>query len=362
MMKDFNNEFPVTNEYIYLNTASCGLLSKSLVKWRSSHDENLLRGGSMFRDLHKAHIREIRADVARFFSTPEANIALVPNFSFGMNVLLDGLPKGQKILLLNGDYPSVNWPVEQRDFEVCYAEIDANLEANIEQAIAQHRPDVFAFSIVQYISGILIDFDFLKRLKAYHPEMLLITDATQFLGTTEFNFSESPIDVIGASSYKWLLSGYGNGFFMFSDLARQRIEPKTIGFNSADAAYSKREAIEFVGRFEPGHQDTLNFGSLGESIKFLENIGMDRIEDHLKKLCGKAKMVFAELGLLEDRVVARENYSTIFNLQGDEQLFQKLKENNIICSQRGKGIRVSFHFYNTEEDLEALVTCLKANQ
>ena len=253
-MKDFKDQFPVTGQYTYLNTASCGLLSKSLVEWRHEQDENLLHGGSMFRDLHKAHIREIRRSVGHFFFTSEENVALVPNFSFGMNTVLDGIPKGQKILLLNRDYPSINWPVENRDFEICYAEIDEHLEQNIEVAVERYQPDVFAFSIVQYISGILIDLDFLKRLKQKYPDLLLITDATQFLGTTNFNFEENAIDVMGVSSYKWMLAGYGNGFFLIKQDAQQKISPITIGLNSADASFSKTKEIEFGRRSRNGDE------------------------------------------------------------------------------------------------------------
>ena len=357
-MKDFKDQFPVTGQYTYLNTASCGLLSKSLVEWRHEQDENLLHGGSMFRDLHKAHIREIRRSVGHFFFTSEENVALVPNFSFGMNTVLDGLPKGKKILLLNGDYPSINWPVENRDFEICYAEIDEHLEQNIEVAVERYQPDVFAFSIVQYISGILIDLNFLKRLKQKYPDLLLITDATQFLGTTNFNFEENAIDVMGASSYKWMLAGYGNGFFLIKQDAQQKISPITIGLNSADASFSKTKEIEFVGRLEPGHQDTLNYGSLGESIRFLNELGKDSIERHLSSINEIAKREFTKLGLLESSVANRALHSCVFNIKGDAALFQKLKENNVIASLRGKGIRVSFHFYNSEKDLEKLLALL----
>lgn len=357
-MKDFTDEFPVTSEYVYLNTASCGLLSKSLVAWRREHDTNLMKGGSMFRDLHKAHIREIRNDVSQFFSTSESNVALVPNFSFGLNSLLDGLKRDQKVLLLKGDYPSINWPVEHRDFEVCYAEINEHLEQNIADAVKEHQPDIFAFSMVQYTSGILIDLNFLKKLKAKYPQLLLIADGTQFLGTQNFNFDESAIDILGGSMYKWMLAGYGNGVFMIKKSAQQQIAPKTIGFNSADATFSKRDTIEFVGRLEPGHQDTINYGSLGRSIQFFNELGKDQIEAHLTNLKKKAKAAFEKLGLLHDSVVQRDDHSTIFNLKGDAGLFQKLKDSGIICSLRGTGIRVSFHIYNTEEDLHKLVTVL----
>jgi len=360
-MTDLKKEFPVLDKYTYLNTASCGLISKSLVAWRKVHDQNLLEGGSVFRDLHRPHLERIRGTVARFFNTSENETALVPNFSFGFNTLLSGLPKKQRILLLQSDFPSINWAVEQHGFEVFYVAVDENLEQNIEEAIRAHQPNIFAFSLVQYLSGIKIDLDFIKRLKAYHPDLLLVADGTQFLGTTQFNFSESGLDVLGASTYKWILAGYGNGVFMIRAEAQEKISPETIGFNSADAIYGNRERISFVKRFEPGHQDTLNYGSLEQAIQFLNNIGMEVVEEKIRILSTIAKVRFSELGLLAESVVKRKNHSNIFNLKGDAGLFQKLKEHNIICSQRANGIRVSFHFYNSEEDLEKLISVIKKN-
>jgi selenocysteine lyase/cysteine desulfurase len=354
-MIDFKMEFPVLSRYTYLNTASCGLISRSIVSWRHEHDTNLLNEGSVFRDLHKPHIESIRASAARFFKASVDEVSLIPNFSFGFNTLLDGLPRGLKVLLLKSDYPSITWAVENRDFDVCYADIDENLEENIETAVQEHRPDVIALSLVQYITGIKIDLDFIKRLKAYHPNLIIIADGTQFLGTSDFNFSESGLDVLIASCYKWLLAGYGNAIIMVKEDAQKRISPKAIGFNSSDAIYSGREDITFVKRFEPGHQDTLNYGSLQKSLEMLEKIGMDVVEEKIKLLTSEAKRRFEELDLLNDAVVKREQHSSIFNIKAKNGLFQKLKDNNIICSQRGKGIRVSFHFYNSLEDLDKLI-------
>ena len=360
-MKDLSLHFPVTSEYIYLNTASCGLLSRELVDWRRSHDQKLLEGGSVFRDLHKAHIAEIREQAAKFFYTSSANVALVPNFSFGMNVLLDGMSNGQKVLLLQGDYPSVNWPIENRDFDVCYVDMDENLEDNIAQAVVKHQPDILALSIVQYISGMKVDLGFLKQLKENHPELLIVGDGTQFLGTANFNFDESAFDIVGASAYKWLLSGYGCGLYLIKDSAKERIYPKTIGYNSADANFDKRNDIEFVGYLEPGHQDTINYGSLGQSLSYLDSLGIINIEKHLQSVTAKAKEAFLELGLLNRVAASRQNHSTIFNIKGDAKLFNKLKDENIIASLRGDGIRVSFHIYNTETDLNRLLAVLKSS-
>ena len=122
----------------------------------------------------------------------------------------------------------------------------------------------------------------------------MVADGTQFLGTTDFNFYESGLDVLGASAYKWLLAGYGNGFFMIKEEAQTKIFPKTIGFNSADATFGNREEIPFIKLFEPGHQDTLNYGSLQHSIQWLEEMGKNNIESKLNDLVSTAKLKFTD--------------------------------------------------------------------
>lgn len=358
-MKEIRKEFPVLDKYTYLNTASSGLLSRSLVAWRHAHDLALMQDASIFRDLHRSYIRGIRTAVSRFFTAEENEIALLPNFSFGHNILLEGLARKTKVLLLERDYPSINWAVENRNFEIRMVKIDEQLELNIEAAVMEFQPDVFAFSIVQYLNGIKIDFDFLRQLKAYHPDLLLIADGTQYVGTERFSFRDSPIDILGASCYKWMLAGYGNGIFMIKAEVQHKIAPSAVGFNSADAVFGNRDEIRFMSRFEPGHQDTLAMGSIEQSICFMEKLGVDVIAAGVENLANRAKDRFAELGLLEDAVIKRSKHSSIFNINGDAKLFERLKKNNIICSQRANGIRISFHFYNTEAELEKLISLLK---
>ena len=357
VIEDFRKQFPAAQNYTYLNTASSGLMSAKLSSWRAAHDQEFVLGGSVFRDDHKQFLGTIRNSVAHFFDAKLNEVALIPNFSFALNTLLEGIPKGKKVLLLDRDYPSINWAFEKRDFEICFATIDSTIEQNIEQAVSRHRPDIFAFSIVQYLNGIKIDLDFLKQLKAYHPELLLIADGTQYLGTEAFSFQDSAIDILGASAYKWMLSGYGNGVFMVKEGAQKDIKPRTIGFNSAEAIFGNRDTISFMKHFEPGHQDTLNYGSLGKSLEFFNEVGILKIASYLSELTTKAKASFIEMGLLDESSTKRESHSTIFNLQGNEVAFQKLTAAKILCSQRGNGIRVSFHLYNNEEDIHKLLDC-----
>lgn len=358
-MEQIKNHFPALNNCTYLNTAANGLVPKPVFDWRRQHDLDLMNNACNFRQNHKEHIEHSRSVVSQFIGASELETALIPNFSFGINSILEGLPKGQKVLLLNNDYPSINWPVEMRDFDVCYADIDENLEENIQEAVNRHRPDVFMFSIVQWLSGIKISLEFLKQLKSYHPNLLLIGDGTQYIGTENFNLAENAIDVLGSSGYKWLNAGFGNGFVAVKTSARERIFLQTIGFNSAETFESSALETAFMKHFEPGHQDTLNYGSLAQAIQFTEKLGREKLYKNTAFLSAMAKEKFAERGLLTNSTLLRENHSSIFNLKGDSDMFKKLSKNNIMCSPRGGGIRVSFHYYNTEEDLNKLLDILK---
>lgn len=357
MVPNINREFPLLSQYTYANIAASGLMYERLMDWRQEHDLDFLIKGSIFRDKHHLFIEEIRATVGKFFGCRTENVSLIPNFSFGFNTFLEGIDKEKKVLLLHNDYPSVNGAVEDRGFKTCYAIIDENLETNIRETVENEKPDVLALSLVQYINGVKIDFDFLKNLKSEYPELLIVADGTQYCGTEAFDFEASGIDILGASAYKWLLAGYGCGFMMFKDDCIGRIYPET--FEELEPETFSREQEHLMNYFEPGHQDTFNYGSLKFSLDFLQEIGMDNIQKQLEALSLKVKKELTELGLLEDAVVKRTNHSTIFNIKGDDTLFEKLIANDIICSQRGNGIRLSFHFFNTEKDINRIVQLLK---
>ncbi|WP_405208201.1 aminotransferase class V-fold PLP-dependent enzyme [Aquimarina sp. LLG6339-5] len=356
-MKNLKKEFPVLSQNTYLNTASSGLLYDSLLDYRQEHDLDFLIGGSMFREHQEKLLNSVRASIGSFLGCKSENTVLTPNFSLGFNTILNGLEKKKKILLLDEDYPSINFSVINKGFNVCYAKVNASLEENIQQAIAKYNPTVFAFSLVQYINGITINLEFLQQLKLKNPDLLIIADGTQFCGTKVFDFDTSGIDILGCSGYKWLLGGYGNGFLLFKEGILTKITPdnyiKASSTVNYDSSYTSPQA-----RYECGHLDTYNFGSLQFSLEFLSKIGLPKIEEKIQELKDYTKTKLASLNLLETDVIERNDHSSIFNIKGDQKLYNTLRERNIITSLRGNGIRISLHFYNTIDEVTKLMDIL----
>lgn len=353
-MKNFNKLFPILDEYTYLNTPGSGLLSVPVMEWRQAHDFDFLNEGSILKAKQGKILSEVREKVGKLFHCLPNRVALVPNFSYGFNTLLEGIRSPKRVLLLEQDYPSVNWPFVSRDFQITYASINGSLEDTIESAFAKAQPEIFAFSMVQWLNGIKIDQHFLKELKLKYPDTLFFADGTQYAGTEVFDFDKSALDVMGASTYKWLNGGYGNAFFLFKEEVAERVAPRTTGFNSLQGRYKPQEG-NFIGRFEPGHQDTLNYGSLGAAIDVVQEIGIEYIQQRIETISKCATEAFLSKGLLEEAVVFRKNHSSIFNIKGSEELVNKLGQNKIITLLRGGGIRVGFQYFNTKEDLEQLL-------
>lgn len=351
---NFSKEFPVLKDYTYLNTASSGILSQSLLDWRRTHDVNFLNNGSIFRNEKDKLLLEVKEAVARFFNSKPENTFLVPNFSFAFNTLLDKLPKSHRILLLQDDYPSVNFPVQSRGIVHDYASVDEHLEENILKKIKNFEPTIFAFSIVQYINGIKIDLEFIKKLKKSFPSLLIVADGTQFCGTELFDFEASGIDILISSSYKWMLAGYGNGFIFVKDDVINGVFSGEEELSLPKESFLKDKELPSFS-FEPGHQDTLAFGSLLQSVRFFEKAGFPLLDERIKKLAAVAKEAFIERGLLDQKVAIRKGHSSIFNLNIQGNIVKKFHDERIVFSERGNGIRVSFHFYNTNNDLQKLL-------
>lgn len=358
-MQGLRKQFPALIHSIYANTAATGLMSQSLLEWRQEHDLDYLVGGSDAKMEQLEIISATRNTISNFLGCPISSIALVQNFSLGLNMLLEGLDKSSKILLVENDYPSVNWPFESRGFPITYAPLNKDLEQHILDKVKKEKIDVLALSLIQWLNGIKIDLDFLKRLKTQFPKLLIIADGTQFCGAYDFDFASSGIDILGASGYKWLLSGFGNGFILFKEEVQQRLKLFSTGYNSSGIDVEKKDSFRFAKHLEPGHLDTLNFGSLNFALEYLQQTGIKTIESHNNLIMQRAREQFASLDLLNTDILNRKEHSTIFNIKGNADTFNHLVNNNVVCSQRGEGIRLSFHLYNTLDEIDQISEILK---
>ena len=331
-------KFPALENKIYLDTARSGLMFSELLSWRNKHEIDFLNRGSQFTLNHESLLDQTKIEINKFLGSIDLTTFLVQNFSIGLSLLLKAIKSDKTILMIKDDYSSILNQVVSSGIKYNFSNNTFDLETQILKGINKYNPEILIFSIVQHIDGTLIDLDFIKQIKKDYPNILIIADGTQFCGTKYFNFKNSSIDVLISSGYKWMLGGYGNGFISFNK-----------GFLNS---YFKLEKKNFLSLFEPGHHDTLSFGSLLFSLKKISNYGIDKIEKQINSLSIYTLDKLKTKKLLDTKILKRNNHSNIFNIKGDEILYKHLLDNNVICSQRGNGIRISINFYNTKSEID----------
>ena len=263
-------KFPALENKIYLDTARSGLMFSELLSWRNKHEIDFLNRGSQFTLNHESLLDQTKIEINKFLGSIDLTTFLVQNFSIGLSLLLKAIKSDKTILMIKDDYSSILNQVVSSGIKYNFSNNTFDLETQILKGINKYNPEILIFSIVQHIDGTLIELDFIKQIKKDYPNILIIADGTQFCGTKYFNFKNSSIDVLISSGYKWMLGGYGNGFISFNK-----------GFLNS---YFKLEKKNFLNLFEPGHHDTLSFGSLLFSLKKISNYGIDKIEKQINSL------------------------------------------------------------------------------
>lgn len=335
--------FPLLTKGTYLNTAYVGPLSTALAEFRNAQEQHYVENGVDYKISADAVLEKTHHALAHFFGLETKRTFVVPNFSSGLRQVLSFLPKKLKVLTIEEEYPSLTAAFEEGGFAIHTIPWESELELAIEKRLAQNDIDILALSIVQYNSGLLVDIDFLKQIKQQYPNLILVGDGTQFLGAHLFHFDHSPFDVISGSGYKWLLAGFGNGVVLVSENYMNRVQ----------LDYEVLHDRIFMGHFS-----ILAVASLHFAVQSLKENDFKKLMLKKEQISEKAKHKLTEGKWISPWVVQRKQHSSIFILEGAAGLYEHLIQNNIQCVQRGNGVRISFHYYNTEEDLNRLMEVL----
>lgn len=127
---------------------------------------------------------------------------------------------------------------------------------------------------------------------AHASGALVMVDAIQIVGTEPLDVMREQIDVLCSGTYKWLMSGWGVApFYVRRDLL-QRLTPDRHGWQKALAAprgdyqYVERDT---AAKYEYASPAFDQYQTLRVALKYLLDIGLDRIRLHSRRLLAEAR-------------------------------------------------------------------------
>jgi cysteine desulfurase/selenocysteine lyase len=309
----------------------------------------------------------------RLLNAPShSDIALVKNTSEALSFVAFGLDwrPGDQVVISDEEFPSnrIVWEaLAPQGVEVVQVNLHGGDAEAALLAACGPRTRLMAISAVQYASGLRLD---LPRLGqgCQARGVLLCIDAIQQLGALPFDVQASQCAFAMADGHKWLLGPEGLGVFYCRSDLRAQLKLHEYGWHmlehAGDYQRSNWEPARSARRFECGSPNMLGAMALEASLSLLEEVGMTAVESALQErmqwlLDGLREIPGARL----HSAVERSQRAGILTLSLDgwdnTALFEQLKQQQVICAQRGAGIRLSPHFYTEPRVIEETLRLLQ---
>lgn len=363
-------EFPIVETCVFLNHAAAGPIPRRSQAAMGEVIADHVGHALLHKDTWDARTRRVRAQAARLLNARPDQIAFIKNTSEGLSLAANGLDwrAGENVVVPGGDFPSVVYPwlnLAERGVEVRRVAARAGrvLVDDIADAI-DARSRAVAISTVQFASGFRADLAAIGQL-CRDRDLLFVVDGIQSLGALTLDVAACGIDVVAADAHKWLLGPQGIGIFFCSDRALDRLRVRTVGWLSVRDPFAFHYQLDLLpdaGRFEPGTENNIGIYGLGGTLELIEEVGIATIESRVLVLTDLLCAGLARRGyrVVSPREGAERSGIVIFNHadRPTDDLFRRLTAARIAVSVRGGGIRVSPHYYNSEDEIAGVLAAL----
>lgn len=276
-----------------------------------------------------------------------AAVAVVPGGgSFGMEAIARQFAGGRRVLVLRNGFFSYRWSQIidagrlTDEHQVLKARpvgdgphpgfAPAPIE-EVEQAIAEQRPEVVFAPHVETASGILLDDDYLRRVAAATHAVggLFVLDCVAS-GPLWVDMPAIGVDILLSAPQKGWSGTPCAGYVMFSERARTAIEDTTSSSFAADLKKWLTIA-EGYEQGKAGYHATMPTDSLLHNVEVMQEslaVGLDELTERQRELGEKVRALLAERGFAS---VAAEGWQspTVVVVYADDPALasaQKFKE------------------------------------
>jgi selenocysteine lyase/cysteine desulfurase len=323
----------------------------------------------------------VRAAIAELIGAKPEEIALTTGASSGLAALAYGLAwrPGDEVVTASGEFPlqySTWRPMQEREGVTLKIVKPSARFITADDLIAALTPRtrLVSASMVRFDDGSLLDVT--KLAAACHQQgVLLSLDASQCCGAIPLDVRTLGADIVTAAAYKWLLGPYGTGFFWASPELTKTLRPGPFywqGIDGMDHSHSGSlnlaDAKPAAGSRRWDAAETasyLNLAALEASLKLVARIGIAAVAEHTRGLID-----FMYERLPKDRCVptspldvAQRGPYGCFAARSPEKtsaIYDALTKENVVVSLREGNIRVSPYMFNTERDIDRLISVVNA--
>lgn len=373
-------QIPLLARSVYLDNAGAGPPSIAVYEaMRSFLDE-----WRDYGEKWEAWLLEIvraRKEFGRLIGASVDDVACVPNVTSGLAAVASALrlKPGQNVVVSELNFPTnvYMWhSLKEKglisEVRVLKAENGQIPLSSFEKAIDDKTAAV-SIDYVSWINGCREDIPNVTRLAHSHGA-LMVVDAFHAVGVFPVDVRKLGVDVLTCGTYKWLMGPHGTAFLYVSHEALDRLEPSIVGWHGISDSVvarvqskqdtfgrpfdlSRVEPAKDATRFEWGTWSVITVAGARAAIEFTLKYSPEdrtpRIERLNERLLNGVRKKMRKITSPEEK--ERRSGIVTFEVDGAAKVAQKLQQDGVVVAPRVNVLRVSPHFYNTEEEIDILL-------
>ena len=386
----YREDFNVLKNVVYLDNAATSLkpkiLSQKVSDYYNNYSANASRGDYKIALLVDNEILNTRNKIKDFINASSSDeIIFTSNATDSLNKIVFGyfrynLKDNDEVLITKAEHASNILPwfelSNEININVNYIPLNENYEITLDNVKKSITKNTKVISLA-YISNVVGDIRPIKEIIEYAHKLgiKVVVDGAQAVAHMKIDVIDTDIDFLAFSAHK-MCGPTGLGILYGKKELLNNLYPTCFG-GGMNASFTFDRITKYKSlpsKLEAGTLPIASIIGFGSVIDYLNNIGMDNIYNYEKELRNYAIDRLSEIENIEiyntnsKSGIITFNYKDIF----PQDLAIYLDKYNI-CVRAGNHCakllkdelkikntcRVSLYFYNTKEDIDALVNVLK---
>lgn len=317
--------------------------------------------------------RQVGDQIAHIIGADAASVQIQPNASIALATVAScfdfAAGPRRKVVTSALDFPSMEyiWEAQRAlgaEIEVVPSADGITIDLNDLLAAIDENTALVAMSHTSFRSSYRVDAKALVE-RAHEAGALALLDIYQSAGALKLEAKDWNVDFLIGGTIKWLCGGPACGYLYVRPDLQRDLKPRLTGWVAHDApfefAHVPMRYAKSVRRFAQGTPSIPSLYSAMAGLQIIADVGIEVIASESQRRT-KMMIEFAlERGwqVNTPRAVNDRGGSVMIGVPDGPGMVQRLAERKVFVDSRpGVGLRISPHFFNTDEEVLESLTVL----